>query len=369
VSAAEEPVVAVRGLVHPFDGGDPDPGPDAGARPGLWIDQLDVMPGQVVILTGPSGSGKTTLLTLVGALRRVRRGRARVLGRDLEALDDAGRVALRREVGFIFQAHNLLRALTAEQNVRMAVELAERDPARVRERAAEVLRLVGLADKARSKPAALSGGERQRVAIARALANRPRLVLADEPTAALDEKRGLDVIHLLEDLARNRGTASVVVTHDSRILEFADRIVHLREGRVRSDTQVQKQLEVCEFLKQCEVFSRLTLSTLADIAEKMRPERHPAGAEVVRRGEPGDKFYLIRQGAVDLVAEGAVMATLGRGQFFGEAALLRGGPAEASAVAREPLAVYALGKDDFLAALAASEPFRRELERILFQRR
>jgi putative ABC transport system ATP-binding protein len=248
MSAAAEPVVAVRGLVHPFDGAGGDPGPEAPARPGLWVDRLEVPPGRLLILTGPSGSGKTTLLTLVGALRRVRQGSVRVLGHDLDTLDDPALVAVRRKIGFIFQAHNLLRALTAEQNVRMAVELAERDPARARERAAEMLRLVGLADKATSKPAALSGGERQRVAIARALANRPRLVLADEPTAALDEKRGLDVIHLLKDLARRQGTASVVVTHDSRVLELADRIVHLREGRVRSDSLVQKQREVCEFL-------------------------------------------------------------------------------------------------------------------------
>jgi putative ABC transport system ATP-binding protein len=197
---------------------------------------LRVAPGEIVLLTGPSGSGKTTLLTLAGALRAVQQGSCRVLGRELAGAREADRVALRRNIGFIFQNHNLLGFLSARQNVAMALELDGGTTDRERlERAGEMLASVGLAEHAEKRPGQLSGGQRQRVAVARALVGSPGLVLADEPTAALDKASGQEVVHLLRDLARSRGAAILLVTHDPRILDVADRIVAMEDGRVVAD--------------------------------------------------------------------------------------------------------------------------------------
>jgi putative ABC transport system ATP-binding protein len=194
---------------------------------------LEVAPGEIVLLTGPSGSGKTTLLTLIGALRAMQEGSARVLGTELAGAKERDRVRLRREIGFIFQNHNLLGFLTARQNVAMALELDGAIPERVRlARAGEMLEAVGLKDHTEKLPAQLSGGQRQRVAVARALVARPGLVLADEPTAALDKQSGLEVVKLLRDLAKQRGAPILLVTHDPRILDVADRIVAMEDGRI-----------------------------------------------------------------------------------------------------------------------------------------
>ncbi|TCH96716.1 ATP-binding cassette domain-containing protein [Roseococcus sp. SYP-B2431] len=194
---------------------------------------LSIAPGEIVLLTGPSGSGKTTLLTLIGALRAMQQGTARVLGQELAGASEAERVRLRRRIGFIFQNHNLLGFLTARQNVAMSMELdgGMTEAQRLR-RAGEMLDAVGLSGHAEKPPAQLSGGQRQRVAVARALAGDPGLILADEPTAALDKVSGQEVVHLLRDLARGRGVPILLVTHDPRILDIADRIVAMEDGRI-----------------------------------------------------------------------------------------------------------------------------------------
>ncbi len=194
---------------------------------------LRVAAGEIVLLTGPSGSGKTTLLTLIGALRGMQEGSARVLGQELMGARESQRVALRGRIGFIFQSHNLLGFLTARQNVAMSLELhAGLEEAARLARAAEMLAAVGLADHVDKLPAKLSGGQRQRVAVARALVAEPGLILADEPTAALDRVSGQEVVHMLRDLARRRGTPILLVTHDPRILDIADRIVAMEDGRI-----------------------------------------------------------------------------------------------------------------------------------------
>jgi putative ABC transport system ATP-binding protein len=189
--------------------------------------------GEVVLLTGPSGSGKTTLLTLIGALRGMQEGSCRVLGHQLLGSPEWERVVLRRSIGFIFQNHNLLGFLSARQNVAMSLEL---DPtiaeAERLERAGAMLASVGLAGHEDKPPSKLSGGQRQRVAIARALVGHPGLVLADEPTAALDKVSGGEVAHLLRDIAKSRGTPILMVTHDPRILDIADRVVTMEDGRI-----------------------------------------------------------------------------------------------------------------------------------------
>jgi putative ABC transport system ATP-binding protein len=202
-------------------------------RPVLRDVALQVGVGEVLLLTGPSGSGKTTLLTLIGALRAMQEGSCEVLGQELFGASERARVSLRQRIGFIFQNHNLLGALTARQNVAMALEVAPRLSETERlARAGEMLTAVGLAEQVDRLPGKLSGGQRQRVAIARALAAQPGLVLADEPTAALDKVSGAEVAHLLRDLAKSRGVPILMVTHDPRILDIADRVVAMEDGRI-----------------------------------------------------------------------------------------------------------------------------------------
>lgn len=194
---------------------------------------LEINAGEIVILTGPSGSGKTTVLTLVGGLRSTQEGSLRVLGQELCGADKDQLVQARRNNGYIFQAHNLHRSLTAVQNVQMGLEVHSKLSRQERlERAIQILQQVGLGDRTNYYPDNLSGGQKQRVAIARALVNRPKIVLADEPTAALDKKSGRDVMDLMQQLAKEQGCTILMVTHDNRILDVADRIIYMEDGRL-----------------------------------------------------------------------------------------------------------------------------------------
>lgn len=189
--------------------------------------------GEILVLSGPSGSGKTTLLTLTGALRSFKEGSITVLGKELRGATEEELRRVRCEVGYIFQNHNLLSFLTAEQNVIMSAQLNAEEPTnRAAARAREALIQVGLADRLSFYPHQLSGGQKQRVAIARALVNKPKLILADEPTASLDSTSGRQVVDLLKALAKEQGTAILLVTHDLRILDVADRTVRMQDGKV-----------------------------------------------------------------------------------------------------------------------------------------
>lgn len=205
----------------------------------LYDIDLDLPKGQIVIMTGPSGSGKTTLISLIGALRSAHEGNLQVLGKELVGLHKSQLVEVRRNIGFIFQAHNLFESLTASQNVEMAVELTNNWREK-RKLAVEMLSQLGLANRVDYKPNALSGGQKQRVAIARALVNQPQLILADEPTAALDKKSGREVVILMQKLAKEQGCTILIVTHDNSILDVADRIINLVEGRLESDENLEK---------------------------------------------------------------------------------------------------------------------------------
>ena len=222
------PAIRVRDLSHSFGRG-------ATRVDVLRQVNLEIAPGEMVLLTGPSGCGKTTLLTLVGALRQVQQGSLQVLGQELNGADRPTRQRLRRRIGMIFQGHNLLRCLTAEQNVQMGADLLPAVPYRGRrDRARQWLRCVGLGDHLAKLPHDLSGGQKQRVAIARALAAEPQLLLADEPTAALDSRSGREVVDLLQRLAREQGSAVLMVTHDPRILDVADRLLRMEDGRLHA---------------------------------------------------------------------------------------------------------------------------------------
>lgn len=272
----------------------------------------------------------------------------------------------------MFQAHNLFEPLTAYQNVKMALELKTSDRKSIYRRATDMLKVLGLGERMNYRPASLSGGQKQRVAIARALVNRPQLILADEPTAALDAKSGQDAVNLLKQLAAEDDCTILLVTHDSRILDAADRIVNMVDGRLESDVMVAETTEICEFLRKCPVFKGLSPSTLADVADQMVSQSCAAGTTICRQGEPGDKFCVIRDGRVNIrVAAGDVedvVATLSRGDFFGEVALLADQPRNATVVAREDTGLLTLDRLHFQAAVNGCISFKEELLNVFSQR-
>jgi len=197
----------------------------------------EIPQGEIVIVTGPSGSGKTTLLTLVGALRSAQQGSVRVLGQELCGAKPGALEKIRKQIGFIFQQHNLLGALSALQNVELGARVSRKlSRSELRKHSANMLEAVGLGEHMFHHPDQLSGGQRQRVAIARALVGEPAMLLADEPTASLDKQSGREVVDRMKFLAREHGTTILLVTHDNRILDIADRIVHLEDGRLSTFT-------------------------------------------------------------------------------------------------------------------------------------
>jgi putative ABC transport system ATP-binding protein len=224
------PPIKVEGLNHSYGKGE--------LKKQILFDvSVDIQAGEIVIVTGPSGSGKTTLLTLVGALRSAQEGRVEILGKELRKARPATLEGVRRQIGFIFQQHNLLGALSSLQNVELGVRASGKFPRSThQQRAREMLEAVGLSDRMQHKPEQLSGGQRQRVAIARALVSEPAIVMADEPTASLDKQSGREVVDRMKVLAKEHGTTILLVTHDNRILDIADRIVHLEDGRLSTFT-------------------------------------------------------------------------------------------------------------------------------------
>ena len=203
---------------------------------------LEIGAGKLTLLMGPSGSGKTTLLSLLGCILRPTAGRLEILGEDVTGLPEQELPRVRREaIGFVFQGFNLFPTLTAAENVGLAMDLRGIRRNAARQRAEELLIEVGLKDRIHAFPADLSGGQKQRVAIARALAGDPPILLADEPTAALDSISGRAVIEILQRLAHEKSRAVVMVTHDPRVLSYGDRILHLEDGRlVREESAISR---------------------------------------------------------------------------------------------------------------------------------
>jgi putative ABC transport system ATP-binding protein len=224
-----EPAIAIKNLNHYFGQGEL-------RKQALFDINLEIERGEIIIMTGPSGSGKTTLLTLMGGLRSTQAGSLKILGQEMCQADKRQLLEVRRHIGYIFQAHNLMTFLTAKQNVRMSLELhqhyLDQDLDAL---ATEMLKAVGLEHRVDYYADSLSGGQKQRVAIARALAARPKIILADEPTAALDKKSGQDVVNLMQQLAKEQQCTILLVTHDNRILDIADRIVYMEEGRLADE--------------------------------------------------------------------------------------------------------------------------------------
>jgi putative ABC transport system ATP-binding protein len=221
-----EPIINIQNLNHYY-------GNNSLKKQVLFDVTLSINPSEIVIMTGHSGSGKTTLLSLIGGLRSVQQGSLQNINTELNGADEAILVKVRRYIGYIFQAHNLLPFLTVRQNVQMSLELHENiEPQEACAKSEAILEEVGLGARINYYPDNLSGGQKQRVAIARALVSHPKLILADEPTAALDSKTGRDVVNLMQRLAKEQYCTILLVTHDNRILDIADRIINMEDGRL-----------------------------------------------------------------------------------------------------------------------------------------
>jgi putative ABC transport system ATP-binding protein len=422
-----EPILRVRGVNFAFGTGE-------ARTPVLFDNHLEVMPGELVIMSGPSGSGKTTLLTLIGGLRSLQDGEIEIWDgaagayRRLHGLDEEGLVGVRRLIGFIFQRHNLFDSLRAVQNVRLARELFPSGPDDAKQ-IEKLLAYLGLGERTLYKPQSLSGGQRQRVAVARALVNRPKLILADEPTAALDANSGLAVVTLLQHLARPRdqadlerivrrpgeddeggrltpeqaamipeltrekGATSLIVTHDARIMNRADRIVHMERGKIVSNVVVAERLFVTEGLRRCGFFAAILPEQQQAIADgvcvgvhpdlparradlpRMRGklERFEPGQAIIRQGESvtdESKFYLIRRGTVRVERDNGdgrgvqVLAEIGAQDFFGDRALVTNEPRMATVAAIEPVEVYTVGRETFRQYEAISRPFIERIQAV-----
>jgi putative ABC transport system ATP-binding protein len=359
------PVVRVDRVNHCFGEGE--------SRNQVLFDNcIEIGAGQFVIMTGPSGSGKTSLLSLIGALRSVQEGRIHVLDRDLTGASRQELIAIRRNIGFIFQAHNLFDSLSAYENIKMAMQLRDWSPTAMRDRGMTILERLGIGHRGDYKPRALSGGQRQRVAVARALVNQPKLILADEPTASLDKDSTGTVVNLLKELTVKEGCTVIMVSHDNRILELADRIVNMVDGRIISDVVLRDALMICEFLRTVPLFKHLTPAQLTNTAERMKRRHYSKNDIIIREGDGGDEFFLIGRGCVDVFkrenGEERRLATLCTGDIFGERALMVDEPRNSTCIATTEVEAFSLGKLDFTRALEASASFRDQIYSIYFQR-
>jgi putative ABC transport system ATP-binding protein len=360
-------IVKVTEVNHHFGQGD--------ARNQVLFDNsLEIRSGELVVMTGPSGSGKTTLLTLIGALRSVQSGQIEIMGRNLASLPPSELVRVRRRIGFIFQMHNLFESLSALENVKLSLQLGDCPVAERDERCLQALRRIGLAHRSDYKPRALSGGQRQRVAVARALVNKPRLILADEPTAALDKESSLIVAGLLKQLTVEEDCTVLMVTHDTRLIELADRVVNMVDGTIVSNVVLSEAVVVCEFLRGLPLFERLSPLELTNVAAKMKRWSYAPDEIIIREGDAGEEFFLIRDGSADVLRSSGTppslvkLASLGPGNCFGEQALIGDEPRNATVMAHDNLQVYTLAKNDFREAMAASPSFREQLNKVFFQR-
>lgn len=334
----------------------------------LFDNNLKIKRGEIVIMTGPSGSGKTTLLTLIGTLRSVQEGSLQVAGKELNGITPNDTIELRKKIGFIFQAHNLFESLTAFQNVRMATELVgiPLDVATPRIEAA--LTRLKLEHRIHYKPKSLSGGQKQRVAVARGIIHEPQLILADEPTAALDEVAGKEVVTIFKELATNQNCTVIIVTHDTRILGVADRMVNMVDGRICSNLEVKRNEITSRVIKEFAIFSTLTPQNLSQLAEKITLRRYAAGTYIIRQGDIGYEFFVIGRGNVEVEVDGMVVNKLSAGAFFGEISLVKQLPRTASVRAVSEVVCFVLSKTEFESVMNRSVSFESELRKAIFSR-
>jgi putative ABC transport system ATP-binding protein len=349
VQPTEPPVVSISSVNYDYGTGE--------VRSRVLFDvALEIGRGEVVIMTGPSGSGKTTLLTLIGALRHIQEGSVRVLGREMAGIGGADQVRHRRDIGFIFQHHNLFSSLSAIENVRMAATLKPGSAQELTARSAEILGRLGLSDRLDYLPGRLSGGQRQRVAIGRAIVNNPQLVLADEPTAALDAESGANVMSLLHELATGPVRSTVlIVTHDQRLLDRADRIVSMVGGRIVSNVRPKLVLRICEVLSLMKELEGLETTTLTQIAERMTVECRRAGETIIREGEIGERSYVIAQGVAEATQGDSPPRELHVGERFGRITAITREPNPETVRAKTDVELFTIARGDFMYILATDK--------------
>ncbi len=309
---------------------------------------LTIRSGENVFLTGLSGSGKTTLIALIGCLRSVQEGSLKILGEELRGAREAKLRKMRRHIGYVFQDFNLLDFMTIRQNVQQSLKLQNNySTKKARLLSEEILDRVGLGDRVNTYPAKLSGGQKQRVAIARALVHRPRLVLADEPTAALDSVTGREIIELFQELVVEQNSAALIVTHNIRALENADEIFQMKDGYL--GPAVREQLSL--------VLPTLNDQELDDISEHSDIKVYPPGDVIIRQGDIATRFFILVRGKVEVMRESQDgkeerLAVLRRkGDYFGETAMLQEGVRRSATVRvanSEPAEVLVMGRDEFL---------------------
>ncbi|MDG3006535.1 ATP-binding cassette domain-containing protein [Paludisphaera mucosa] len=332
----------------------------------LFDNHLEISRGEVVIMTGPSGSGKSTLLTLIGALRKMQEGYLEVLHQNLSKAGEGEQVELRKDVGFIFQQHNLFTSLSALENVRMATALKPASPAEMDRRCIEMLTRLGLGERIHHHPAELSGGQKQRVAIARALVNEPKMVLADEPTASLDAQSSQIVLDLLRSLADGpTKTTVLLVTHDQRVIDKADRIVNMIAGRIVTNSLTKVAVRIVRALAATSWLEGLSEATLSRLANYMTVENRAAGETIVAQGQEGDRFYVVGSGVADAYKDGQYDEEKCYGESFGMITSYFKMPVPETVTARTDLELYVLHKDDFLHALAADQSFEARIRSLL----
>ncbi|MFO0947746.1 MAG: cyclic nucleotide-binding domain-containing protein [Planctomycetota bacterium] len=272
-------------------------------------------------------------------------------------------------IGFIFQQHNLFSSLTAIENVRMALELTPENGKQMTQQAADILTRLGLGERLTYKPPKLSGGQRQRVAIARALVHRPSLILADEPTAALDAASGETVMDLFKELAQGpERTTILVVTHDKRLIESATRIVNMVQGRIISNVVTTESIKIAGTLAKCGAFASMSATSLARVADRMEAETHEPGTVIIRQGDPPGRFYIIDEGTVEVFVDGVFRRDLAAGEWFGEVALLHDTPRTATVKAKTTVKLYSLSKEDFKQVIATTESLEQRIRKAYMDR-
>ncbi len=354
-----ENLVSIENLNHYYQEG-------RERRQVLFDINLRIKAGETLFLTGESGSGKTTLISLIGCLRSIQEGSLKILGQELRSANESQLMKLRRHLGYIFQHFNLLDFMTIRQNVQVSLELQEDfDSHTVRLQSEAILKEVGLAHRINAYPRELSGGQKQRVAIARALVHQPKLILADEPTAALDSKTGRVVIELIQRLAKQQGSAVLIVTHNTRMFDIADRIVRIEDGKLGVGYAEQLSL----------VLPTLTDQQLTEIASKIELRTYQPGFTILKQGDTAREFYILIKGTVEVIQQNkdsaaVLLEQLERGDFFGEIGLLTGNQRTANVrVTPESEAkVLVMDRETFLKMMSESKLTNAIINYQMFQR-
>ncbi|MBE9114286.1 ATP-binding cassette domain-containing protein [Lusitaniella coriacea LEGE 07157] len=332
----------------------------------LFDVNLKIEAGETFFLTGESGSGKTTLISLIGCLRSVQEGSLTILDRELRGANENQLMNLRRNLGYVFQHFNLLDFMTIRQNVQISLELQENfNPDRARSQSEAILKEVGLGHRTNAYPRELSGGQKQRVSLARALVHRPKLILADEPTASLDSKTGREVVELIQRLAKQQGSAVLIVTHNTRMFDLADRIVRIEDGKLGVGYGEQISL----------ILPTLTDTQLNEISSNLELRTYEPHATIIRQGDRADEFYILIEGRVDAIKEDensqeVLLRQLKQGDYFGEIGLLkrRKRTATVRVVADAEAKVLVMNREAFLQMISESNLTNAVISHQSFQR-